>query len=154
MKTQYISCTAPGCKKTFRNQSNLDGHFRVDHSEGDLKKFIGFRCKKCKRILGTKQSLKEHLYTHTGQKPYKCYEPNCQATFRQSSQLSYHKKIHFEVNKFLLNSSTEVIQEKSIAYSNSDETLNKSSFTVDSHIKIPEIKFPQLDVKLPNIFSL
>ena len=101
MKTSYLSCTSADCRKTFRNQSSLDSHIQKEHSEGEGSTLIGYRCKKCKRVLGTKQSLKEHTYTHTGQKPYKCNEPGCGKIFRQSSQLSYHKKIHSEVKKYL-----------------------------------------------------
>jgi len=58
-----------------------------------------FECSHCNRVLSTKQSLIEHSYIHTGEKPYKCSEPGCSHVFRQSSQLSYHKRIHLELKK-------------------------------------------------------
>lgn len=60
---------------------------------------VRFECQHCNRILSTKQSLIEHSYIHTGEKPYKCSEPGCNHVFRQSSQLSYHKRIHLELKK-------------------------------------------------------
>ena len=66
-------------------------------------KSSGYKCKFCSKCLSTKQSLREHSYIHTGQKPYICKEPGCNQTFRQSSQLSYHKRIHTELKKFISN---------------------------------------------------
>jgi uncharacterized Zn-finger protein len=58
-----------------------------------------FKCKYCFRELSSRQNLREHLYIHTGEKPYFCTEPGCGQKFRQGSLLSIHKKIHFEVRK-------------------------------------------------------
>ena len=56
-----------------------------------------FKCQFCNRNLSSRQNLKEHLYIHTGERPYACKEPGCGETFRQGSLLSIHKRIHFEV---------------------------------------------------------
>jgi hypothetical protein len=92
--------------------------------------------------LCTKQSLKEHFYTHTRQKPYKCKEKGCDKVFRQCSQLSNHKKIHLEVKKVLMETSDRPVFEKE-----SDE-----EFTSEENIKklkIPLIVGPQMNIKLP-----
>jgi hypothetical protein len=60
-----------------------------------------FKCRYCERNLSSRQNLKEHLYTHTGERPYECPEPGCGQTFRQGSLLSIHKKIHSEVKNCL-----------------------------------------------------
>lgn len=52
------------------------------------------QCEICSKTLSSKQNLKEHLNIHSGNKPYACPYPNCQGTFRQTSQLSNHKKMH------------------------------------------------------------
>ncbi|OMJ94443.1 hypothetical protein SteCoe_2341 [Stentor coeruleus] len=99
MKTLRIYCEASGCKKTFRNQASLDNHVLKDHSNSKTTVHFDFKCPSCFKSLSTKQSLKEHLYTHSGEKPYKCLEAGCGLLFRQSSQLSNHKKVHLEIKK-------------------------------------------------------
>jgi uncharacterized Zn-finger protein len=94
----------------------------------------GYKCKYCNKHLSTKQSLREHSYIHTGQKPYKCQEPDCGQTFRQSSQLSYHKRIHIELKKFMSTNETPSIMKTSksielpelpnLLFSENDSTLN------------------------------
>ena len=99
MKTLIIYCEAPECKRTFRTQESLEDHKKAEHSSSNQSGSYRFRCSNCPKILSTKQSLKEHQYTHTGEKPYKCLEAGCGLYFRQSSQLSNHKKVHFEMKK-------------------------------------------------------
>lgn len=52
------------------------------------------RCSYCQKLLSSKQSLREHNYTHTGERPYKCLEPGCTKSFRQGSLLTIHRKAH------------------------------------------------------------
>lgn len=56
-------------------------------------------CKYCFKKLSSGQSLREHLYIHTGEKPYLCNEPGCNKAFRYGSLLSIHKRIHKEVKQ-------------------------------------------------------
>jgi len=55
---------------------------------------FNFKCKYCNRNLSSRQNLREHIYIHTGVRPYKCTEPGCSKTFRQGSLLSIHRKAH------------------------------------------------------------
>lgn len=57
------------------------------------------QCKYCFKDLSSRQNLREHMYIHTGEKPYICNEPGCNQTFRQGSLLSIHRRIHSEVKK-------------------------------------------------------
>ena len=99
MKILRLYCNATECKKTFRNQESLDEHIAKDHSSSISQSQSEFKCPDCGKILSTKQSLKEHLYTHSGERPYKCLEAGCGLLYRQSSQLSNHKKVHSEIKK-------------------------------------------------------
>lgn len=99
MKTLRLYCDVEGCRKAFRNQEGLDSHKENGHRPLDLGSNTDFKCNLCNKSLSTKQSLKEHLYTHSGEKPYKCLEAGCGVLFRQSSQLSNHKKVHLEIKK-------------------------------------------------------
>ena len=65
---------------------------------------LKFKCKYCFRDMSSRQNLREHLYIHTGEKPYICTESGCGQKFRQGSLLSIHKKIHTEVKKSKKNS--------------------------------------------------
>jgi uncharacterized Zn-finger protein len=62
---------------------------------------FNFKCKYCHRNLSSRQNLREHIYIHTGEKPYVCTEIGCGQSFRQGSLLSIHKKIHSEISKGL-----------------------------------------------------
>ena len=99
MKTLRLYCEIVGCKKTFRNQESLDSHTEIDHTNAIQEYHDEFKCQHCNKNLSTKQSLKEHVFTHTKEKPYKCLEAGCGLLFRQSSQLSNHKKVHSEIKK-------------------------------------------------------
>ena len=153
MKTTYLTCKTPNCRKTFRNEFSLEKHLNDEHSEFENNSIIGYRCKKCKRVLGSQQSLKEHFYTHTGQKPYKCNEPGCGKYFRQSSQLSYHKRIHREVKKYIKVGSFKNIGAK---FDEEKEIVSHSPLITGIPVELcdlPLIGAPQLQVTLPNIFE-
>jgi uncharacterized Zn-finger protein len=60
---------------------------------------FNFKCTFCLKNLSSRQNLREHLYIHTGERPYVCSEPGCGQSFRQGSLLSIHKRIHAEVKK-------------------------------------------------------
>ena len=55
---------------------------------------FNFKCKYCARNLSSRQNLREHMYIHTGERPYKCTEIGCSKSFRQGSLLSIHRKTH------------------------------------------------------------
>lgn len=153
MKTGYVACTSKNCRKTFRNESTLQKHLEEDHSDCENNSIIGYRCKKCKRVLGTKQSLKEHFYTHTGQKPYKCSEPGCGKFFRQSSQLSYHKRIHAEIKLYMQTANDAKLSTAANDLSIQAPLLFSKSMNSVKVPELPKILVPQMGIQLPNIFA-
>ena len=84
-----FSCYYTGCTKTFVSKFNLRRHINVSHLE-----IRQHACPVCGKRLASKQNVKEHLYTHTGEKPFQCLVPGCGKNFRQASHLSFHKKTH------------------------------------------------------------
>ena len=87
--TRHFVCNYPHCMAAFGTRYNLRRHIEARHL--GIKKFS---CDICGLRLASKQTKEEHMYTHTGEKPYKCTVPDCQKDFRQSSQLSNHMKQH------------------------------------------------------------
>ncbi|OMJ67623.1 hypothetical protein SteCoe_35158 [Stentor coeruleus] len=141
MKTLRLYCEVSGCKKTFRNQVSLDNHVVKDHGPNDSSVHCDFKCPTCFKNLSTKQSLKEHLYTHSGEKPYKCMEAGCGLLFRQSSQLSNHKKVHLEIKK-----NTPELSRINL------ELLCKLFAKEDfKNLEIPSGPYSYEDVKLPEV---
>lgn len=94
-KTSPVSAGTRFRKKSIISGRDLDETYRY---------FSNNQCKACKKILSSKQNLKEHMFIHSGERPYVCKAPGCGITFRQGSQLSAHKRIHINQEKDLITS--------------------------------------------------
>ncbi|KAJ9094395.1 hypothetical protein QFC20_006897 [Naganishia adeliensis] len=55
-----------------------------------------YSCDHCGKSFSRPSSLKIHIYSHTGEKPYKCTWPNCTRSFSVQSNLKRHAKVHLE----------------------------------------------------------
>ena len=80
-------CMAPNCSKTYSAKFNLKRHVDTQHLR--VRHFV---CEHCQHEFASKQNLEEHLYLHSGFKPYVC--SHCGLHFRQASQFSLHKRTH------------------------------------------------------------
>mmetsp|Transcript_12332 Transcript_12332/g.12352 ORF Transcript_12332/g.12352 Transcript_12332/m.12352 type:complete len:103 (-) Transcript_12332:143-451(-) len=86
MKT--YRCDYEGCSLEYSTKYNLKRHI-ANYHQGQR-----YSCSICEKELSSAQSLQDHEYCHTGEKPYHCRYPGCSKRYRQASQLSVHKRKH------------------------------------------------------------
>lgn len=82
-------CMNNNCGKEYTTKVNLKRHILVAHAKSKR-----FTCEECDRSFASKQNLTEHIYLHSGDKPYECVV--CRERFRHFSSLSLHSKYHRE----------------------------------------------------------
>lgn len=151
MKVTMFACIILGCDKAYCNKLNLNRHIETSHI--GIKKL---QCPHCNKCLSSRQNLKEHLFTHTGEKPYICKEDGCNMQFRQGSQLSVHRRIHSAIRQ--LGSITDITTPKVISTKLTDllsRSVNSNllSESLDDYrpkeeISLPPISYPQLYIQL------
>eukprot|EP01117_Protostelium_nocturnum_P008083 TRINITY_DN2880_c0_g1_i4.p1 TRINITY_DN2880_c0_g1~~TRINITY_DN2880_c0_g1_i4.p1 ORF type:complete len:510 (-),score=132.64 TRINITY_DN2880_c0_g1_i4:171-1700(-) len=77
------------CNESFLEKEDLVKHYKVHNSAEKP-----YTCKECGRGFRHTGSLKDHLFIHSGLKPYKCDLDGCNKSFSQASNLRRHKRIH------------------------------------------------------------
>ncbi|KAI8067187.1 hypothetical protein BC940DRAFT_239426 [Gongronella butleri] len=53
-----------------------------------------YPCLHCNKVFSRPSSLQSHVYTHTGEKPYRCTAPGCSKGFAVPSNLRRHQRVH------------------------------------------------------------
>ncbi|CAB4056229.1 KRAB [Lepeophtheirus salmonis] len=81
---EKITCKT--CGKTFKWQSSLVRHTRSVHSNTTVS--VQYGCKFCGKSFKDQSSLKYHVFTHTGDKPFKC--DSCGKGFVRKSLMMTH----------------------------------------------------------------
>ncbi|CAG9321930.1 unnamed protein product [Blepharisma stoltei] len=114
-----------------------------------------YQCSYCTKVLSSKQNLKEHLFTHSGEKPYVCKEKGCGIKFRQGSQLSAHRRIHKSIQGkaqkayfYDIKLSDILIRHPHLLDEEYNENLPQTANTL---INVPLITVPQENIVLPSI---
>ena len=85
-------CDFGSCTNKYKTKYSLKRHY-LSH--------MGVRqhkCPFCEKRFSLAQYLQEHMFIHTGEKPFTCKFPGCGKKFRQAGKLSIHKKQHSLIN--------------------------------------------------------
>lgn len=93
-----------------------------------------FTCSICNKSYSSKHCLKEHGYTHSDVRPYKCAK--CPKMFKHASQLSVHKKTHFNFSALVWPKLTSMLSNN-----HKKEDCDQSEF---EKIELPMISSPQI----------
>ncbi|GKT42255.1 INO80 complex subunit 1 [Colletotrichum spaethianum] len=92
---QVTACAWEGCDAgDFGNMDKLVDHIHSDHIESRQKKYtcewIGCNRKSMGHASG--YALKAHMRSHTREKPFYCYLPECDRSFTRSDALAKHMR--------------------------------------------------------------
>lgn len=97
-KPDSVKCKEPSCKQMFTNVSNMNRHFKITHVI--VKRY---ECSECHEKFKRKLQLKQHVFKHTGEYPYKCDE--CGRGFVNLKHKLKHQTVHNDLER--LHSCTE-----------------------------------------------
>ncbi|CAG9805430.1 unnamed protein product [Chironomus riparius] len=111
----YLKC--PQCNKSFKEKRLLKNHIQLVHEKSRMKqcyecgfiatcsgslnkhrkavhlKIRNHICDECKQGFATNQQLLRHLRTHSGARPYPCFNTACDKLFADSHGRKRHMKI-------------------------------------------------------------
>ncbi|XP_066151330.1 zinc finger protein 570-like [Euwallacea fornicatus] len=86
----------PYCPKTFGHPLSYKRHIKGKHTEEGR---LGHTCHICKKVLTSQNGLRDHLRSHTGEKPYSCEV--CEKPFKTKGLLRIHSVIHSKVKPYI-----------------------------------------------------
>lgn len=84
------------CGQSYSSQRNLLNHIKIKH-EGYKPPKI-FACPMCDKKFSRGKIVREHIRTHTGERPFKCTQ--CPSAFSTSTTLATHiKLVHLKISR-------------------------------------------------------
>lgn len=88
---QLINCIT--CRKSYKRREDVRACQRDHRVTSKSREVIrGRTCSVCRKVCSSPVALRTHLLTHTGEKPFKCYEEGCTKEYREKSALKKHYK--------------------------------------------------------------
>lgn len=79
------------CSKLLGSRAALQRHSKEVHSRNSAV----VSCPRCQKLFQNRSNLKIHMLTHSGVRPFKCIEGECNAAFTTKQCLQFHyKKVH------------------------------------------------------------
>ncbi|CAH8545080.1 unnamed protein product [Schistosoma turkestanicum] len=99
--TGPIPCDAPNCNVRYFSEEDLKRHKLSQHTlveKGPRRRHV-CTYSGCGKSYSELNKLREHLRTHTGERPYVCRKPGCGATFVRLSGVKSHELTHVYIHK-------------------------------------------------------
>ncbi|CAH8545064.1 unnamed protein product [Schistosoma turkestanicum] len=154
--TGPIPCDAPNCNVRYFSEEDLKRH-KLSHlyaADKDSRRRHACTYAGCGKAYSKLNKLKEHLRSHTGERPYVCREPGCGAAFIRLYGVKRHELTHVFgrkraerlsqlPNTLSNNSITETsfdISEPRLDLQNNSEIVTSSPYILPKPIEPLEVK--------------
>lgn len=84
------------CHKLFNYEKNLKIHQKATHSNTPTQNHSKkkYNCPYCPKVMSSPSKLKKHIFSHTGERPFKCTVKGCNKRYMCKSHLNSHLHIH------------------------------------------------------------